>query len=1264
MLKTLRVVCIYNPFEPMMNREEKVVYFEGEKSISECIKEYFEEMLYADNIYACYNGLVVDENFKITSNGLLTLTISPSGDNQSLRLIAAAVIMVASVATGQIYGAELGGAMFSGSVSSGAMTAQTAGHIGAALITTAVSSAGMMLLNSVLPVETPKAQKSGSRNYSFSGSSNNASDGDVLPELIGTVRFAPPLVGAYRSLDGDTSAVQYINLLYALGDISDGVRILLNSNDTESPMFGGPKIFINNAEQSQVTVSGVVASLEYDPSKNLSDYDQFSSINTYFNNTVHEVEIGKTVPLDRHLDATNTMTSVAVNKNLTHNGYQYASFDSATIDPGGGISAPTTIYTTAQNNVSEVGINFSFVTDKSIIDRVDILDIEVPIYGDGGVPTGQTKTIRSNVSQIAWMCSFMYRKNGEAWSSRPLAIFSPQWNGTNEIDGGLWYEQSGMIHPDDEIGELSSETTFVYGDQFSYSVKLPSNDTWQYGVVCTGVKIWADGGHSRDIQYLGGVVSGQNIDFCCIDGFVESTPDAMESFDIDGTYDINEITVVMYFPNGLISYNSKNGNSQRLNIKVNVGIRRGTDGVWIEKIVDITRQTRTPFRHAIHFPVDMFKNSGSTSDHYYIRAYYVGDYTNKNHIATCMIDYVQLSKLEPMVYPGVAMLAMKIKASQKISGRPPVIEVIAKKDDYHITYDGVTHLKPSSNPAWACVYRLQRFGIKEDSIRWSAFEDWASFCDVNGLECNHYIDSEMTLSDTLEFIGRCGRGSVIRRGILYDVIIDKPTEATQMFTEGNIIEGSFIQNFIPEEDLANVVCVWYSEINVQSGQSKRRAIEVRANNITSAEDVKRIEVEYLGCTSKDLAKKYAISLLNQTISVRKTIEFVASVDAITCEVGDVILVSRKSSLWTVASGRTTKVRDTYFEIDTPIVHDPDYSQYVIKIRRNSVPGLQVDSIFSMTVTPEIPADQSKPFIRFNNSTDLNPTNLEDPDSNEFIYSLGATRISDNATLDAKKFRVMNISRESSQFFKIIASEYNAEMYNDDYIINEIITPTIQRKYIANLKGVANFSYDGKPYVTLTWTGKSPVFYVFYKSEGAWIKFSEANDTICNVRGINFTPDETYTFSVSTTDNPYTGATCEVLIPEDHIPLNPGEKDVLSDADYLAITGLEIVGQGNDTEWKERDLKIRWNEIVYDFETNIDKPEEGAATTNIDMKELRKFKVCLYDDCGTLIKDYIVYEPHFELSFEDNKKLFAERTVNPITGCVEDTPPPPPPPPQA
>ena len=1259
----LHIVCVYNPFEAVSQRDEISVFVQKPKTIQEYIEEYYAEIPEDSEVCACYNGRFVEKSFIINSGGILTFTSVPSGgDNQTLRLIAAAAIVVISVAAGQAEGIGVAGSMLSGATG-GAIGVGSATAGLSMAVTASLSIGGMMLLNSIWPIEKPHDSGTGSRNYSFSGSSNMANDGDVVPELIGTVRIAPPMIAAYRSLDGDTSTNQYINMLFALGDITDGPILLREETDVDSPIYQNQKIYLNSSTQVATEIAEIETSLIYNKAITIAEAKELSSSNKYFPSIIHEHDIGAVIPLDIHLDTSNKMEQIMVTQTgQTTNGFTYASFPIAGNLIDGDItldSSPTShVYTTnASSQVNEIGVKFGFHYDKDVINRTDKTIISKSGYSytdELGVENIATKDVAVDVKCFGWLCVFYYKKTTETqWQNKKFAILSPSWTGKYEVDGGLWYEQSGLSHPDEDIGEESIETLKVFGDQQSISFKLAEPGTYNYACECYSFKIFPNGGASSLLPYTGGNVSTANPDFVILHSFTESVPGAVTGFDLgDGGLDnANDITVVLFFNAGLIAYKKANNISTAKNVMISIGIRK-TDGSWVEKTVDITKKTRTPFRHAVHFSVADINNiGGGASSQFEVRAYYLKDYSQSNVIASCVIDYVQTSKLEPIIYNGIATLSARIKATQRVSGAIPLLEIIAKKADYDFLIDGETELtaipKKSCNPAWACMHRLHKFGVKDEDIRVDQFAEWAIYCDANNFECNFYIDQEMSLSETLALIARCGRAAVVQRGVYYGVIIDRVETPVQLFTDGNIVADSFTETYLSAEELANVVCVWFYDVKPESGISKRRAIEVRSPNILDTDEIKRIEVEFSGCTTKEDAVKYANRLLNQTINTKRIIEFTASIDAIVCEVGDVIMIATNSMNWTIASGRTRTVSSTYFEIDRPIKIESIYSEYIVRIRKND-PGSNTDVITEMVVTPSV-TDPLIPFTRFNTDIGLNPTDSSDQDKNSFIYALGARRSADNILVHAKTFRVVSIEKESNQFFKIKASEYKPEMYSDSVVVGEIETPVIQREYIEGLKGIVNFSYDGKPYVTLTWRGKSVVFYVFYRTiNGNWIKFSEAIETMCNVRGVNFTPNEEYEFSVSVSDNPGIGKKCSLLIPSDHIPLDPGEKEHLSDSDYLAITGLEIVGQANDTIWKEKDLKIRWNEIVYDFEAKVDSTIEGASTSNSDMRELRKFRVELYDKSMNPIKNYIVYEPHFELPFDENKNLYKQSLSRIVT----------------
>ncbi|MBT9370267.1 phage tail protein [Rhizobium sp. CSW-27] len=120
----------------------------------------------------------------------------------ALRSILQIVVSIAAVALGQYWAA-------------GFFAAGTTGFaITSALIGIGVSVLGNLLINALIPPQTPK-DRNGNPTYSITGWRNRQEPNGVLPDVAGKIRFAPPFVAPpYSEIVGD---VQYLRCILGLG---------------------------------------------------------------------------------------------------------------------------------------------------------------------------------------------------------------------------------------------------------------------------------------------------------------------------------------------------------------------------------------------------------------------------------------------------------------------------------------------------------------------------------------------------------------------------------------------------------------------------------------------------------------------------------------------------------------------------------------------------------------------------------------------------------------------------------------------------------------------------------------------------------------------------------------------------------------------------------------------------------------------------------------------------------------------------------------
>jgi len=158
------------------------------------------------------NQDIITEDFDIIEGDIISVSIIPLGGGGGKDIIKT-VAMIALVVAAPGLGTALGGMMAGG----------FAGFTGvyAAIGTALVYTAGSMLINSILPAQTPSLGMDtldnikSSPTYSWNVLGNSIEQGNPVPVLYGRHRVTPPLISRYVETKDN---LQYLNLLYAVAD--------------------------------------------------------------------------------------------------------------------------------------------------------------------------------------------------------------------------------------------------------------------------------------------------------------------------------------------------------------------------------------------------------------------------------------------------------------------------------------------------------------------------------------------------------------------------------------------------------------------------------------------------------------------------------------------------------------------------------------------------------------------------------------------------------------------------------------------------------------------------------------------------------------------------------------------------------------------------------------------------------------------------------------------------------------------------------------
>ena len=398
------------------------------------------------------------------------------------------------------------------------------------------------------------------------------------------------------------------------------------------------------------------------------------------------------------------------------------------------------------------------------------------------------------------------------------------------------------------------------------------------------------------------------------------------------------------------------------------------------------------------------------------------------------IWWTQLNSViyDDFCYPGVALLGIKAKATDQLSGGQPQLEFIKERAIVYVwnpitqTYEA----KAANNPAWAAydfihgaerlenintgAYVYEYKGVPKELMLYDQFKAWADNCDRLNLKINLEIT---TLKDFWTIVNQdiapVGRGMVVQFGTKFGCIYDHKTQPVQLFTMGNIIQGSFSLAYLSTDERADSIELTY--IDAEKDYEKT-TLTIYADNYDSLDIPNQpTQIAMHGITSYEQAYREGKYQLYCNRLLTKTISFKADVEAIGCMVGDVIQVAHDVPQWSM-SGRILEALDDGSVI-LPL--DPDEitleaDQYGLMVRSSEDNTLTTYSLTALTGTyGEVKA------VAVGGKVAAAAGDL---------FSLGKIEAV------VKPFTVTGITRSKDLEYTITAIEYADGIFDEDYTI--------------------------------------------------------------------------------------------------------------------------------------------------------------------------------------------------------------------------------------
>ena len=334
--------------------------------------------------------------------------------------------------------------------------------------------------------------------------------------------------------------------------------------------------------------------------------------------------------------------------------------------------------------------------------------------------------------------------------------------------------------------------------------------------------------------------------------------------------------------------------------------------------------------------------------------------------------YVEFdSELFPNALPNIS-----IKKKWKIINVPSNYDPISRT--YSGSWDGTWKKAWSNNPAFV-LYDLitnQRYGLDQRELgialdKWSIYE-CAQYCDQmvpdgkGGTEprylCDVVIQSQVEAYQLVRDICSIFRGMSFWNGESLSIVIDKPRDASYIFTNDNVVNGEFTYTFASEKSMYTQCNVTFDDEQNMYQQDVEGVFETEAAlrfgyNSTS--------INAIGCTRRSEANRRGRWILKTNVK-STTVNFATGLEGMIPTVGDVIVVS--DNFWSSAltlnlSGRVMEVSGlqvfTPFKVDARagdriLVNKPDGKPVGRTIARVSDDGktLTLNTTFGFDVQPD------------------------------------------------------------------------------------------------------------------------------------------------------------------------------------------------------------------------------------------------------------------------------------------------------------------------
>ena len=388
---------------------------------------------------------------------------------------------------------------------------------------------------------------------------------------------------------------------------------------------------------------------------------------------------------------------------------------------------------------------------------------------------------------------------------------------------------------------------------------------------------------------------------------------------------------------------------------------------------------------------------------------------------------------DALAYPGKALLALKIAATDQLSGAIPTVAAVVKGKKVYV-WDGVSETSPAfgtapvytDNPAWClCDLLLStEYGMGRGSrltlnnIDLAAFDAWADYCDTvpetgSGKRALLSLSVD-TVTSGWELVASAARSAFGRAMIVGNQIAihpDKTQTVAGVFSMGNMRD--FAMEWRGKSDRVNACEVQYLNADTGYEADWQRRYDNTAIYTESNPVVKR-SFQAVGVTRPIQAARLCQRDLNRANLVTRRIEWTAGLESLHLLPMDVVRIQH-DAIGRGVGGRCIESNSTHIKINATVASLP--ANATVSVRTYDS-GTGADIVQTRTVTVTNAAAEST--LTVSSAWTVNPA-AGDP------VAFGST----TAYEWPKNFQIESATLTPDLTRRFVAVEYDDAVYTDD-----------------------------------------------------------------------------------------------------------------------------------------------------------------------------------------------------------------------------------------